>query len=236
MPIKKTCDSHSRIVGGTKALINEFPHQVSIQLNGFHICGGSIISKKWILTAAHCVQDHRIKCFKIRSGSTFTTNGGTIHMISKIISHELYNETKIINDIALIRVKSSFRFTNKRRKIKLIDSGKKLKSGIMACIIGWGVKNEGGSVSLELQKVNIPIISFFECRIYLSYLERGQICAGYRQGGHDACQGDSGGPLIVDNSLVGIVSWGEGCARPGKPGVYTEISYHREWIRNKSGY
>ncbi|XP_051167908.1 trypsin beta-like [Leptopilina boulardi] len=232
LPLKKINDSF-RIVGGTNALIKDFPHQVSIQLNGSHICGGSIISKKWILTAAHCINNIQIKSIQIRSGSTFTTHGGTLHQISQIISHEFYNKWKITNDIALIRVKSNFKWCSRRRKIQL--ARKEIKSGIMASIIGWGVKKEGGSISLDLQKVKIPIVSFFECRIYLRYIERGHICAGYKSGCHDACQGDSGGPLVVKNSLVGIVSSGEGCARPNKPGVYTEVAYYRDWIKNKSG-
>lgn len=223
----------SRIVGGTKASITEFPHQVSIQLNGFHICGGSIIAKKWVLTAAHCLFGFQLKALKIRSGSTFTTHGGTINFISKVICHEFYNRTTIANDIALIRVKSSFKWKKERRKVALIDAGMRIKSGVMANVIGWGVKKEGGEVSLDLQKVQVPIVSFRVCKIYMRYIERGNICAGYKSGRYDACHGDSGGPLLVNNSLVGIVSSGEGCARPGKPGVYTDVAFYRDWIQSK---
>ncbi|XP_033230319.1 trypsin 3A1-like isoform X3 [Belonocnema kinseyi] len=233
---KNFSKSDSRIVGGVNANIADFPHQVSIQKFGSHICGGSIISKNWIITAAHCVQSPLAKFYKIRSGSTFFDQGGTIHSISSIISHDKYDEKRVLNDIALIEVKTHFKLRKKlRRAIKLGNSRKKANPGTLAYVTGWGVTEEEGAVSKILQKVKVPIISGTKCASYFGPLPKGQICAGYEEGGRDSCQGDSGGPLSVGNLLVGIVSWGLGCAKPRLPGVYAEISYYRDWIKEKSG-
>lgn len=182
------------------------------------------------------MQSPLAKYYKIRSGSQFFDHGGTIHSISRIISHDKYDETRVLNDIALIKVKTRFKLKRKsRRAIKLMNSGENLNPGTLAHVTGWGVTEEEGVVSKILQKVEVPIISRTKCASYFGPLPKGQICAGYEEGGRDSCQGDSGGPLSVKNLLVGIVSWGLGCAKPRLPGVYAEISYYRNWIKEKSG-
>ena len=189
-----------------------------------------------MITAAHCVQSLLAIAYKIRSGTRFIEHGGTIHSIKCIISHENYNDQGVLNDIALIKVSPHFKLTRRtRRAIKLINSGEKLSPGTLAKVSGWGAIKENGFSSKILQKVEVPIMSMTECKSYLGPLPKGQICAGYEEGGRDSCQGDSGGPLTIKNLLVGIVSWGEGCARPRKPGVYAEIAYYRNWIKEKSG-
>ena len=99
-----------------------------------------------------------------------------------------------------------------------------------ALVSGWGTLTEGGATPTILQKVEVPIVSDAECRDYYGYysVSDSMICAGEK--GHDSCQGDSGGPMVCGGFLCGIVSWGYGCARPGNPGVYTEVSYFVDWI------
>ncbi|XP_059058657.1 trypsin-1-like [Achroia grisella] len=115
-------------------------------------------------------------------------------------------------------------------------------SNYSGVVTGWGTTSEGGSVSSTLQEVSVPIISNEACRqtTYGNRISDNMLCAGEPQGGRDACQGDSGGPLHILNSTteqyqeVGIVSWGEGCARPETPGVYTRVNRYLTWIRSNT--
>jgi len=96
----------------------------------------------------------------------------------------------------------------------------------------------GGSASDVLLKVDVPIVSKSECdSSYSGFggIPPNQICAGLEEGGVDSCQGDSGGPLYMDGEIFGVVSWGVGCAFPGYPGVYTEVSAYSDWISQVTG-
>lgn len=96
----------------------------------------------------------------------------------------------------------------------------------------------GGEQSDHLMKVGVPITTDEECSTAYgeSYKPEGMVCAGVPEGGKDSCQGDSGGPMVVENKLVGVVSWGEGCARPGKPGVYARVGgFHAELSEQLGG-
>lgn len=108
--------------------------------------------------------------------------------------------------------------------------------GVEATISGWGAIHQSGPTSEKLQIVHVPLVAKAKCNDAYSSLggvPAGQICAAYPEGGKDACQGDSGGPLTIDGRLAGIVSWGNGCAKKGYPGVYTEVAAFREWIDSK---
>lgn len=138
-----------------------------------------------------------------------------------------------LNDVSIFRLKTPIKFNAKKQPVPLFDLHEEVDEGVLATITGWGATREGGSAPDDLQIVNIPIISKTVCsEAYKSYggLPDGQICAAYPKGGRDSCQGDSGGPLVVNGRLAGIVSWGNGCARPNYPGVYTEVATFRDWL------
>lgn len=216
-------------------MIETFPYQVSLQVNGGHMCGASIISANWIVTAGHCV-DFETEYMTVRAGTSFSRSGGTIHKVKKVIRHEKYytNEYGVpLYDIAVISVKKPFKFGDSRQPINLFKKAEKSKAGVKSIITGWG--STGSGSPSQLQTVTVPIITKKLCNdAYKNYggIPKGQICAAYYgEGGKDACQGDSGGPLAIDGRLAGIVSWGNGCADPDYPGVYTEIAHYRDWIK-----
>ncbi|MCT4655151.1 MAG: serine protease [Cohaesibacter sp.] len=243
----------SRIVGGQSANINDWPWQVLVRASKGSraaYCGGSIISPKWILTAAHCVIDKSGKPmtslgFKYRivhgKNKPLKTKGMAV---KKIIAHPNYNPRNFSNDIALIRLHQDIP-GGAGRAIQL--SSKKLdevfaRPLLCSTVTGWGAKAERQPVSSTLFRADIPLISFDRCnKAYPNSIGSKNICAGFEQGGIDSCQGDSGGPLVVrwgssDRFIqVGVVSWGEGCARPGKPGVYTRVSKYISWIQQHTG-
>ena len=228
-----------RIIGGESIDITEVPYQVGLYLYRSFVCGGSIISEDYILTAAHCSY-HVASAYLVRAGSSLK-NEGSKHNIVEIKVHEEYNVTTdhiAINDIALMKVNPPFQLDKTRAAIPLISKNIFLSPGRHATISGWGVSTEDGSFPSNLQAIKVPLISKRSCqKCYSSIgvIPKGEICAAYPKGGKDACQGDSGGPMVVGGRLAGVTSWGYGCARPGKPGVYTEVAYYRDWIKQNSG-
>ena len=205
-----------------------------MQYNGGHFCGGSIISRSYILTAGHCVLQS-IKGYAIRAGSENSGTGGKLYKVKNIIKHPDYQlepDSVPLNDIALFQVFPPFRFDKTRAKIPLFEGS--IPRGVNATVSGWG-RTENNRPSTNLKAVVVPTISKQECnKAYedrISVLPEGQICAVHPEGGKDACDGDSGGPLAINGRLAGVVSWGYGCGEKDSPGVYTEVSYYLSWIR-----
>ncbi len=223
-----------RIVGGEKTDIKQHPWQVALQFKGTFFCGGSIIAQKWILTAAHCFK------FSASGGDWRTKAGATNHAtmgfwseVERVIVHEKYDPTTYENDIALIKLK----LAPAGRVIPLANASLTVPIGQPLEVTGWGATEEDGAGSNELLKASVPYADTRACNEPMAYNDRvrpSMMCAGYREGGIDSCQGDSGGPLVWRTSdgpvLVGVVSFGDGCARKFKYGIYTRVSAYRDWI------
>ncbi|XP_055371990.1 trypsin alpha-3-like [Condylostylus longicornis] len=230
-----------RVVGGAPGKIEDFPFLVSISVQvprtviRLHLCGGSIITQNAVLTAAHCTNYSKkiIQTFKVRAGSSYWARDGILVNVEKIIQHYHFDSLTYENDIAILILSSILPFS---KYISPISLATQLRpSGTYGSVMGWGLKNERGiSPSQIFNIVDIPLIDLKQCQniYYTSNLEKGVICAGYLSGGKDACNMDSGGPLIENGELIGIISLGVGCARPNRPGVYTDIVYKHFSQRN----
>ncbi|MBH0213409.1 trypsin-like serine protease [Listeria monocytogenes] len=224
-----------RIVGGTPTTISSFPWQVSLQRSGSHSCGGSIYSSNIIVTAAHCLQSVSASVLRIRAGSTYWNSGGVTISVSAFKNHEGYSSSTYSNDIAIIKLASSLSFSSTTKSIDLATSTP--ATGASAAVSGWGTLTSGSSsIPSQLQYVNVDIIDRSKCASssykYGSSIKSGMVCAA--SSGKDACQGDSGGPLVSGGVLVGVVSWGNGCALANYPGVYTDVPSYRSWIVEKA--
>uniref|UniRef100_A0A3B5QVI6 Transmembrane serine protease 3 n=1 Tax=Xiphophorus maculatus TaxID=8083 RepID=A0A3B5QVI6_XIPMA len=234
---------NTRVVGGNISKPGQFPWQVSLHFQREHICGGSIITSSWVLTAAHCV-------YGFENSSLWTVHVGLteqlIHgahslAVKRIIRHPQYWQKGLDYDIALMRLQEPLIYTfsiGLVEPICLPNYGKEFTEGTMCWISGWGATEEDGESSVVLHSAMIPLISTKTCNqadVYKGLISSWMICAGYLEGGIDSCQGDSGGPLACEDSsvwkLVGVTSWGIGCAERNKPGVYTSITKALSWIR-----
>lgn len=240
----------SRIVGGQDADKGEFPWQVSLHVKGYgHVCGASIISPHWLVTAAHCVQDDGRTRFS-QPGTweaifgLHTQNSiGTMVVkknLKQVIPHPYYNHVSFDNDIALMELDSPLVFSDYIKPICLPSPQHDFPVGNTVWITGWGATREGGSAASVLQKAQVRIINHSVCNdLMAGQLTSRMLCAGVLTGGVDACQGDSGGPLSSPSDsrmfLAGVVSWGDGCARRNKPGIYTTVTLFRGWIKEKTG-
>lgn len=227
-----------RIVGGVPANIEDLPWQVALLRNGAQICGGSIVSARVIVTAAHCVVPSvipQVAQLNIRAGSSLHNTGGLRIAVSQIIFHEQYSNLDY--DIAvLILAEDAIQSGIPASTIALPNIDKTYQSGEMGTVSGWGTTTENGAGTVQLMRVDVPVVDEVTCRnAYGSLITPRTLCAGFPEGGRDACQGDSGGPYVIDGELAGIVSFGAGCARPGYPGVYAFTPIFRDWIRVNSG-
>ncbi|CAH1274514.1 F2 [Branchiostoma lanceolatum] len=238
------------VVGGMEVDPGAFPWQAMLwdirpARNRF-FCSGSLLNGRWVITAAHCILETEVRRddFIVRLGRHTTRRGvfERTERVDEIIVHPYFNGYTYDSDIALLKLSGpEVTFTEYILPICLpdvLDARRLLRSGQIGTVTGWGATEEGGSPSTTLMKVSLPVVSLGRCRHahpqYADGMSKNMFCAGRISGGRDACRGDSGGPFAAyDNGrskLLGIVSWGDGCARQGKYGVYTRVHRFREWI------
>lgn len=229
------CKDDRKIVGGVDADIKEHPWQVALAPDGQHFaCGGSLIQDRWVVTAAHCFSSKTPPSARIKAGVT-NREFGTWIETGKIFVHEGYRDDTHENDIALIKLNG----TVSGDIIPLAQPGLDLKTCQRLEVTGWGAIQEDGPAASILQKAELPLVDNATCNAKDAYdgaIKPGMMCAGLRDGGIDSCQGDSGGPLVWHSDdgpvLVGVVSWGYGCARKLRYGVYTRLDAFSDWIAN----
>ncbi|CAO2639519.1 Transmembrane protease serine 11E, partial [Lemmus lemmus] len=238
-----------RIIGGTQAEEGEWPWQSSLQLDGSHRCGATLINNTWLVSAAHCFRT------RYKDPSAWTASfGATIQPpklrtgLRRIIVHENYKYPSHDYDIALAELSRPVPCTNAVHKVCLPDANHEFQPGEQMFVTGFGAMQDDGE-HLEgfsqnrLRQVQVDYIDTQTCNQPQSYngaITPRMLCAGFLKGEKDACQGDSGGPLVAPDArdiwyLAGIVSWGDECGQLNKPGVYTRVTAFREWIASNTG-
>lgn len=213
------------IVGGQEASISDHPYAVFlVDDRGNQFCGGTLIARDRVVTAAHCAEALSAGEMGVVAGRQDKRSADGVQAgVRDVWIAPEYEDPMRGGDIALLSLDRRLPF----RPAAVADGSDEAayQPGTMATVLGWGRLAEYGEKSDTLRSAEVPIVDDATCsEAYPVYDPQTMVCAGYPEGGVDACQGDSGGPLVVGDTLVGVVSWGEGCAKPGKPGVYTRVS------------
>ncbi|XP_070070501.1 serine protease nudel [Drosophila takahashii] len=235
-----------RIVGGIYTSALHWPFVVAIYRDGKFHCGGTIFSERWIISAAHCVINFGKYFYEVRAGLLRRTSyspATQIQPVSHVVVHQAYERRSMRNDLSLLRLINPLQFNRWVKPICLPDKGRTTmgedwiwgpEENTLCTVVGWGAIREKGPSSDPMRQVIVPIRK--QCTDPEDQASE-DICAGDPNGGRDACQGDSGGPLFCRSVsrpeefyLAGVVSHGNGCARPQEFGVYTRVTLYLDWL------
>nr|XP_046158845.1 trypsin-like [Oncorhynchus gorbuscha] len=220
-----------KIIGGQECEPHSQPWMASLNY-GYHFCGAVLINEQWVLSVAHCwynpyamqimLGEHNLRVFEGTEQLMKTQN---------IIWHPSYDYQTLDYDMMLIKLFHPVEITDYVKPIPLPTGCP--YAGLPCSVSGWGNIATGEEVNMpaHLQCLDVPILEDEKCEMaYPGMLTRRMVCAGYMDGGRDACNGDSGSGLVCLGEVHGLVSWGQGCAVPGYPGVYVKVCEFLPWI------
>merc|ERR1719167_1106767 len=235
-------NSGNRIVGGVETEANEYPWQVAlVSSSGSRpFCGGTLISNQHVLTAAHCTAGSSASGISVLLGEHRIDDSSFNRVpLSKITDHPNYNNGNLDNDFSILTLATPVEFSNTVAPACLPTSGANDYAGVLATVSGWGTLSSGGNQPTVLNEVDVTVQSNADCKSAYgsSSITDNMICAA--DAGKDSCQGDSGGPLVAPASngryeLIGVVSWGYGCAMAQYPGVYARVTAQMNWIQSNT--
>ncbi|XP_036138350.1 chymotrypsin-1 isoform X2 [Monomorium pharaonis] len=227
-----------QIVGGTDAIVGEHPYMVSLRNQNKHFCGGSIISKRYILTVAHCLMlindPSDLKDITVHAGTNLLSESGNVYQIDEAILHPNFNLSLLANDIGLLHLKTDIEYNKLVQPISIAKTNSVLV-GDPCFLTGWGTLEVKemflGKVPDKLQKVDLKVYSQLQCKVAFEnivILKDSHICA-FAKYGQGACHGDSGSPLVSNGIQIGLASFVQPCA-VGYPDIYTRTSSFIDWI------
>eukprot|EP00094_Tigriopus_californicus_P004967 TCALIF_04783-PA protein Name:"Similar to Trypsin II-P29 (Gallus gallus)" AED:0.11 eAED:0.11 QI:10/1/0.5/1/0.66/0.75/4/0/297 len=235
--------NNAKIVNGLPTEPHQFPWHVGVRSLSLKTvyCGGVLLSKEWILSAAHCFNTLSADDIDILLGKQDLTKhepGERKRSVSEIIRHPKFNPFAMHNDFALLKLKKSVIFSETIAPICLPCDRFETHEGAEVWVAGWGSSGPNTNTMAHiLQKTNLTVLSDGQCRDHFGRIPRGALCAIGKHG-QDACAGDSGGPLMYYNmdreqfEVIGVVSWGIGCGHFGVPGVYGRVTSAFNFFHN----
>ena len=233
------------IINGSAALLGEWPWQVELTKNGGTRCGGSLLSDRWVLTAAHCVDGQSAAQLAVRAGLINHTTPGPQVQTRSVLSYQIHpdwDSSTLEHDVALIQLSSAVTFGRYVQPIAIEEN--EVPVGTEAFVTGWGWTMGGGSVSNTLQETSLPVVATAECNdagtLPLTVTDT-MLCMGYVDGETGGCHGDSGGPLVIPSDAfsngwkqIGVVSWGVGGSCSSYT-VFSRLSALAPWISSVVG-
>uniref|UniRef100_A0A182TCD7 Peptidase S1 domain-containing protein n=1 Tax=Anopheles maculatus TaxID=74869 RepID=A0A182TCD7_9DIPT len=224
-----------RIVGGRDVEIDEFPYQLSLQNNGYHICGASAVAARLALTAGHCCIGTNISNLTIRAGSKSHDEGGIVFMVNRVSLHPEYDDTNLNYDVCVVRIIGTFLEKPNVKVVQVTNSGI-IPTGGLGTVSGWGAVETNGNAVRNLRATRVQIWTTADCHSQIQNYgtpTASMLCAG--NFGNSICVGDSGGPLVYDRRQIGIVSFIMNECGGSIPAVYTRLSNQnvRNFIRQQ---
>lgn len=238
-----------RIIGGVPVEQGNNTYQVGLLAASIaddekaQFCGGTLISMRWVVTAAHCISSLDPRLYNVLTGTTKLNGSGVRHPVNAIFVHPQWNQDRYDYDVALLHLGTDAEDVDTADLITLAQEQAFAAPGDRLVTSGWGstVRPPATRYPVGLRKLTVPVLARETCNGPDSYdgrLTNRMLCAGYLQGTKDSCQGDSGGPLVYSERsgrkrtwvLAGIVSFGRGCAKPNFPGIYARVAVLRHWI------
>nr|XP_051708502.1 serine protease 44 isoform X2 [Oryctolagus cuniculus] len=245
LPSQSACGNRTvKVVGGVPAPERKWPWQVSLEADNRHVCGGSLISSQWVLTAAHCIFGERDYRVKLGTPKVFSSDPNAVVVpVKDIVIHQEYDIISLTHDIALAVLAYSVNFSSYIQPVCLAEKLMEVKAGTRCWVTGWGrtIGIRSSPKPDDLQELEQDIILYDDCDKrfkkalgrFRVFVRKGMIC-GYLHEGKSPCWGDSGGPLVCEFNetwiQVGIVSWGADCGATPVPAVYTQVSEYRDWV------
>ncbi|EDV35570.1 uncharacterized protein Dana_GF12407 [Drosophila ananassae] len=238
--LSQAVQPEGRIINGTSVDIARHPYIVSLRYRRDaessykHECAGVIYSEKVLLTCAQCLYnlEEGTKILAVAGANTRNGTDGIVYPVSSWAYHSSFDTFTVDYDIGVLLLDTPLNLTHFGIS-SIAVRPQRPAVGRLATVAGWGYREEWGPSSYKLEQAQVPVVSSEQCNeLYgAGEINERMICAGYvTQGGTDACQGDTGGPLVIDGQLVGLVSWGRGCARPNYPTVYSYVASLVDWI------
>jgi len=221
-----------QIVGGSQVSTAQYGYAVFLtDPNGFQFCGGTLVTHLKVVTAAHCVTGEKPANLRVVAGrDDKKSNAGVTVKVARVWVNPDFTGVESGSDVAVLTLATRIAYPT----AAIATDQAVYRPGTQSTILGWGRVYENGPTSRYLLAATVPVVSDPDCALaYQHFSATSMVCAGYRQGGVDACQGDSGGPMLIGSTLVGIASWGDGCARSGKFGVYTRVASYAPLILNQ---
>ncbi|KAK0134801.1 Granzyme A [Merluccius polli] len=236
----------AEIIGGKEVKAHSMPYMVLLlNSTGQPICGGTLLSSRWVLTAAHChnITEVRLGVHSFKKSQNEDKKSVQVRKVVKTYPHLKYDNHKKVHDLQLLKLNQEVKQTETVEYLPLADVITDPREGDKCLVAGWGVVNvKKPEMSDVLKSAKVTIIGRKKCNSSKYYnsqpvITPDMVCAGtlgknLLKKNKDTCQGDSGGPLLCNKLQVGITSFGKGCGQRTKPGVYTFLSkQHIEWIK-----